>query len=114
MSDEKKPQQNPPAAETANPAEPMKKTEVPPAAEIKAKEAAPAQPAQTPAAPDAVKEKAPAQKAAPTNCVQCNKSIKKIRWYYRDGKYYCTKNCWMTAMKKNAAKAAEGQAPESK
>lgn len=42
---------------------------------------------------------AQAQPAAPaveiqTNCLACNKPIKKIRRYYRDGKYYCTKRCW--------------------
>ena len=31
-----------------------------------------------------------------TNCLSCNKPIKKIRRYYRDGKYYCTKKCWKT------------------
>lgn len=28
-----------------------------------------------------------------TNCLGCNKPIKKIKRYYRDGKYYCTKKC---------------------
>jgi hypothetical protein len=28
------------------------------------------------------------------NCLNCNKPIKKIKRYYRDGKYYCTKKCW--------------------
>ena len=40
-----------------------------------------------------------------TNCLSCNKPIKKIRRYYRDGKYYCTKRCWSNFIKK--AKAAE-------
>ncbi len=35
-----------------------------------------------------------------TNCLQCNKPIKKIRRYYRDGKYYCTKRCWNDFRKK--------------
>ena len=47
------------------------------------------------APPAAVKK---AQK--PSNCAACNKSIKKKRWYYRNGKYYCTKRCWKTAVKK--------------
>jgi len=29
-----------------------------------------------------------------TNCLACNKPIRKVRRYYRDGKYYCTKECW--------------------
>lgn len=35
-----------------------------------------------------------------TNCLSCNKPIKKIRRYYRDGKYYCTKKCWSAFIKK--------------
>jgi len=40
-----------------------------------------------------------------TNCLGCNKPIKKIRRYYRNGKYYCTKKCWISYIKK--AKAEE-------
>jgi hypothetical protein len=29
-----------------------------------------------------------------TNCLACNKPIKKLKRYYRDGKFYCTKKCW--------------------
>jgi hypothetical protein len=29
-----------------------------------------------------------------TNCLACNKPIKRLRRYYRNGKYYCTKKCW--------------------
>jgi len=36
-----------------------------------------------------------------TNCLSCNKPIKKIRRYYRDGKLYCTKKCWSTFIKKS-------------
>jgi len=44
-------------------------------------------------------EQAPATEAKPkaekqTNCPSCNKPIKKLRRYYRDGKFYCTKRCW--------------------
>lgn len=38
----------------------------------------------------------------PSNCAGCNKSIKKKRWYYRNGKYYCTKRCWKNTLKKDA------------
>jgi hypothetical protein len=39
------------------------------------------------------------QEAAPvvekqTNCLACNKPIKKLKRYYKDGKYYCNKKCW--------------------
>lgn len=100
MAEENKIPQTPPAPETPKAEAPVPapaaNAEAAPAAETKAKEAA-----------------APT-KVTPTNCVQCNKSIKKIRWYYRDGKYYCTKRCWITAAKKAAAKPAEGQAADAK
>ncbi|MFA5004715.1 MAG: hypothetical protein WC561_01145 [Candidatus Omnitrophota bacterium] len=55
-------------------------------------------------APEAVK--APEAEAKPkaekqTNCLACNKPIKKIRRYYRDGKYYCTKRCWRAYLDKS-------------
>jgi len=48
---------------------------------------------------------APAAEAKPaveiqTNCLSCNKPLKKIKRYYRDGKYYCTKKCWKTFLTK--------------
>lgn len=36
-----------------------------------------------------------------TNCLACNKPIKKIRRYYRDSKYYCTKRCWRDFINKS-------------
>jgi predicted transcriptional regulator len=50
------------------------------------------------------------QKAAPaakpavekqTNCLACNKPIKKLKRYYRDGKFYCSKKCWKTYISKS-------------
>ena len=35
-----------------------------------------------------------AKKVKPTNCAKCNKPLKKLRQYYRNGKFYCTKRCW--------------------
>lgn len=35
---------------------------------------------------------APAEKQA--NCLACGKPIKKIKRYYRNGKFYCSKKCW--------------------
>lgn len=46
-----------------------------------------------------VKEVAP-KRERPSNCAACNKSMKRKRWYYRNGKYYCTKRCWKTTVKK--------------
>ncbi len=33
-----------------------------------------------------------------TNCPVCNKPIKKIRRYYRNNKFYCTKKCWKKSL----------------
>ncbi len=30
-----------------------------------------------------------------TNCLSCNKPLKKIKQYYRNGKFYCSKKCWV-------------------
>ena len=42
-----------------------------------------------------------------TNCLGCSKPLKKIRRYYRDGKYYCIKRCWRTYLDKSKADAGE-------
>ncbi len=82
--------------------------------EVAPKVAAPAPkpeaaPAPTPApeaapAPEAVKEAV--KKEKPSNCASCNKSIRKKQYYYRNGKYYCTKTCWKNTLKKQEEKAA--------
>lgn len=30
-----------------------------------------------------------------TNCLACNKPLKKLKVYYRNGKFYCSKKCWL-------------------
>ena len=40
------------------------------------------------------------KKEKPSNCAVCNKSIKKKRYYYRNGKYFCTQRCFKTTVKK--------------
>lgn len=54
--------------------------------------------------PEATKEqpKPQATQAKPqeekqTNCLACNKPIKKLKRYYRNGKFYCNKKCWRKA-----------------
>ena len=44
-------------------------------------------------APNATTEAKPKEEKQ-TNCLACNKPIKKIRRYYTNGKLYCTKKCW--------------------
>jgi len=41
-----------------------------------------------------------------TNCLACNKPIKKLKRYYRNGKFYCNKRCWRkVALKPKEEKA---------
>jgi len=54
---------------------------------------------ETNAAP-AKKEAIVSVKTKPTNCGDCNKPIRKKRWYYRNGKYYCSKRCFNNKVKK--------------
>lgn len=39
------------------------------------------------------------------NCPACNKHLLKKKKYYRNGKYYCGKQCWKVGQKKQEAKA---------
>lgn len=89
------------------------KEEVKKPAEPKPAEQKPAEPAApSPAAAPQKKEEVKIEK--PANCASCNKSIKNKRWYYRDGKYYCSKRCWQTAAKKAKEEAKEKEkAPEA-
>jgi hypothetical protein len=53
-----------------------------------------------------VKDGAAEGKAKPvvekqTNCLACNKLIKKLKRYYRDGKFYCSKKCWRAFINKS-------------
>jgi len=88
------------------------KTEAPkveaPKAEAPKTEAPKAEAAAKPAEEKKAEEKK-IEKAV--NCAVCNKSIKKKRYYYRNGKFYCTKRCWKTTVKKEETKAAEAQNP---
>jgi len=59
------------------------------------------------AKPEAPKEQPKAQAAQEkpvqekqTNCLACNKPIRKLKRYYRNGKFYCSKKCWRKATTK--------------
>lgn len=41
------------------------------------------------------------------NCAGCNKPIKKIKRYYRDGKYFCAKPCRKAFIDKSKQKKEE-------
>lgn len=32
------------------------------------------------------------------NCAECKKPLKKLKRYYRNGAYYCNKNCYKKKM----------------
>ncbi len=36
-----------------------------------------------------------------TNCLGCAKPIRKLKRYYRDGKFYCSKKCWREYLTKS-------------
>ena len=56
-----------------------------------AKPEAPKAEAPKPVAPKAEAAKPVVEKQ--TNCLACNKPIIKLKHYYRDGKFYCSKQC---------------------
>ena len=54
-------------------------------------------------------------------CSSCGKRLNRKQWYYRNGKYFCKRRCWVTeqekaakeaATAKDAAKAKESAKPE--
>ncbi|MDP3791916.1 MAG: hypothetical protein Q8R38_07730 [Candidatus Omnitrophota bacterium] len=104
MAEEKKDQtKETPKAET--PKQEAPKAEAP-AQEAPKAEAPKAEAAGKPAEEKKVEEK---KKEKPVNCAVCNKSIKKKRYYYRNGKFFCTKRCWKTTAKKEE----QAQTPEN-
>jgi hypothetical protein len=60
-------------------------------------------PVQKKAAPEAPKS---GKNNRPKNCSQCNKTLKRKTWYFRNGKYFCNKRCWKTSTKPKEPKAA--------
>ena len=61
-------------------------------------------------APEVVKDQAAEVKPKvekQTNCLACNKLLKKLKVYYRNGKFYCSKRCWRTFMDKSKAETKE-------
>lgn len=41
------------------------------------------------------------------NCLACNKPIRKLKRYYRDGKFYCSKKCWKDFLAKSKEEKKE-------
>ena len=44
----------------------------------------------------------------PAACASCGKRLNRKSWYYRNGKFFCKRRCWVTESVKaaDAAKAA--------
>jgi len=60
------------------------------------------------AAPEATKEEAKQKKAdKKANCLACNKVVKKLKRYYRNGKYFCSKKCWRAFINKSKSEEAK-------
>jgi len=76
-------------------------------------EAKPAAAAKASEAKPAAKGEAGKKKERPTNCAVCNKAFKHKHWYYKNGKYFCTKRCWEKLDAEIKAKAAEARAKEA-
>ncbi len=43
------------------------------------------------------------------NCAECKKSISRAKRYYRNGAYYCNKNCYQKKVAEAAGKSAESE-----
>ena len=54
--------------------------------------------------PQAKQEAKQPQAEKQTNCLGCGKPIKKLKRYYRDGKFYCNKICWRQSLKSKVEK----------
>lgn len=60
-------------------------------------------------APAAAKVPAAQKKEKPDKCEQCSKPLSRMKWYYRDGGYYCTRRCWKEFRAKRQAEAAKAE-----
>ena len=43
----------------------------------------------------------------PAACATCGKRLNRKQWYYRNGKYFCKKRCWVTESAKVASEAKD-------
>ncbi len=62
---------------------------------------APAQAPAPAAAPKSAGQQETPKAEKQTNCPVCNKPIKRLTRYYRDGKFYCAKKCWRQMQEKS-------------
>ena len=43
-------------------------------------------------------------------CTSCGKRLNRKQWYYRNGKYFCKKRCWVTESEKAVSEAKKAEA----
>ncbi|MCF7870791.1 MAG: hypothetical protein K9L77_02290 [Candidatus Omnitrophica bacterium] len=43
------------------------------------------------------------------NCLNCNKSLRRIDWYYRNNGYFCNKSCFRAHQEKKQAEQKSGK-----
>ena len=43
-------------------------------------------------------------------CASCGKRLNRKQWYYRNGKYFCKKRCWVTESEKAQQEAGKAEA----
>ncbi|MEJ2744724.1 MAG: hypothetical protein P8123_03420 [bacterium] len=77
-------------------------------AEVKTQEAAKADVAKKEEAP---KNAPPPKKEKPDKCEHCSKALGRVKWYYRDGGYYCTRRCWKEFKIKQEEEKKKPEAP---
>lgn len=71
-----------------------------PASDTVSKKETPSKPEAVPKPQQKPKKETEKTDEKQTNCLACGKPIKKIKRYYRDGKFYCNKKCWKDYVKK--------------
>ena len=42
----------------------------------------------------------------PATCASCGKRLNRKQWYYRNGKFFCKRRCWVTENVKATEQAA--------
>ncbi len=105
--DQKDPQQNEQNAPATPPQPaPEQTSQETQAQEKQPDQAQPAVPEKNAKQPEKYTQK-PLFMGKPTECAKCGKPVKRRLWYYRAGKYYCTKRCWQEKAKEKAAEAAK-------
>jgi outer membrane biosynthesis protein TonB len=60
---------------------------------------------------EAQKSAPPPKKEKPDKCEHCSKALGRVKWYYRDGGYYCARCCWKEFRIKQEEEKKKSEAP---